>query len=87
MDAVEFAEWQAYYRICPFGDDWAQTDLLAWTLFQVNAGRAADGIKMGSFLPRRFGRGITEDLRPAVNPDVGKKLMAYFKAHGVTNGG
>lgn len=87
MDAVEFAEWQAYYRICPFGDDWAQTDLIAWMLYQVNRGPNSQNLGIGSFLPKGFGLGITEDRRVAKTPeDVGKKLMAFFKAQGLTNG-
>lgn len=86
MDAVEFAEWQAYYRICPFGDDWAQTDMLAWMLYQTNRGPNSENLKIGSFLPKGYGLGITEDRRCQKKPeDVGKKLMSYFKMHGVTD--
>lgn len=87
MDAVEFAEWKAYYRIYPFGDDWAQADMLAWMLYQANRGPNSENLKIGSFLPKGFGLGITEDRRRPKEPeDVGKKLMSYFKLHGVTDG-
>lgn len=87
MDAVEFAEWQAYYRICPFGDDWAQADLITWMLYQVNRGRNSDNLSIGSFLPKGFGLGITEGRKPPKSPEeVGKKLMDIFKSQGLTNG-
>ena len=87
MDAVEFAEWQAFYRICPFGDDWAQTDLIAWMLYQVNRGRNSQSLGIGSFLPKGFGLGVTEDQRPAKNTDeVGKTLLEFFKQMGAGNG-
>lgn len=84
MDAVEFAEWQAYYRIQPWGDDWAQADLTAWMLYQVNRGRNSENLRMGSFIPKGFGLGITEDRQPAkTTDDVVNKLQAWAKVNGV----
>ncbi len=84
MDAVEFAEWQAYYRICPFGDDWAQTDLIAWMLYQVNRGRNSQNLGIGSFLPKWFGLGITEARESSKTADdVATKLNAWAKMHGL----
>lgn len=34
MSAREFREWQAYYRIRPWGDDWVQTGVIAASNFQ-----------------------------------------------------
>jgi hypothetical protein len=42
---------------------------------------------VGSFLPKGFGLGVTEDRRPAKNADeVGKTLLEFFKQMGAANG-
>jgi hypothetical protein len=84
MDAQEFAEWQAYYRIQPFGDDWAQTDAILWMLYQVNRSRNSENLTMGTFLPKGFGLGITEKHEPAkTGEDIARKLNAWAKMHGL----
>jgi len=88
MDAVEFAEWQAYYRIQPFGDDWAQASTVAWMLYQVNRTSKSDNLSMDTFLPKSFGIGLTPDRTRVATPvDVTAKLMQWAKLNGVKHVG
>ena len=84
MDAVEFAEWQAYYRIQPFGDDWAQASTIAWMLYQVNRTRQSENLKIDTFLPRGFGSGITEAVAPQETPrDMYQRVLRQAQAAGI----
>ncbi len=87
LDAQEFAEWQAYYKICPWGDDWAQADLIAWVLYQANRGRDSRDLEPGAFMPRAYGIGITAKPESAKSPEeVVAKLNQWAKVNGVKSG-
>jgi len=77
ISAAELAEWQAYYRFEPFGDEWQQTSYLC-----AMTGNAAGGKKGG-------GRFKPQDFMPA-NPPIrrarqtGEQMLSIFRliAHG-----
>jgi hypothetical protein len=49
IDAREFQEWIEYYKQEPFGDDWAQTALLAAVLVNLWSKKK---VKPDQFIPR-----------------------------------
>jgi hypothetical protein len=82
LDAQEFAEWKAYYRVCPWGDDWAQADLIAAMLY-----RGSSSIEPGAFMPTQYGIGCTKDATAAATAqDVAAKLDQWAHMNGLTHG-
>ena len=84
VDSREFTEWQAAYRVQPWGDDWAQTDLIAWLLHSAHRAPGAAALDVGHFLPAVFPAGLR--VKPHVFPateDVVKKLEAWGQASGL----
>lgn len=76
LSADELAEWQAYYFLEPWGDDWHRTALLATILSEVNRDDKKRGEPYGpdDFLPKlpelefyEFGDGSEEESRQAVD--------------------
>lgn len=69
MDLREFAEWKAAYRVQPWGDDWAQAQLLADMQWRGTTPPAPNWA-----IPTRFGIGITK-------PPEGERQSATFVMH------
>lgn len=72
MDLREFAEWKAAYRVQPWGDDWAQTQLLADMQWRGTTPPAPNWA-----IPTAFGLGITK-------PPEGDRQSLAFMTHSLT---
>lgn len=84
IDSLEFAEWRALYQIKPWGDDWAQTDLIAWMLHTVNSTKK---LPVGHFLPTAFPAGVVhrEPVWPSADV-LAARFRQYEKSMGLTDG-
>lgn len=53
MSALEFAEWQAYYRLEPFGEERAdlRSAIVAKTIADVNTPRGSPRAELADFMP------------------------------------
>ena len=82
IDSAEFAEWLAAYKIKPWGDDWAQTDQLAYLIC------ATSGVsrpKVGQFLPTQWPPGTTEELNSYPTTDqLVQRINAWLVGSGAT---
>lgn len=84
MDAWEFAEWRAAYRVQPWGDDWAQTQLLADMMWQSTKTPEPQWA-----VPRHFGIGITPDAsvpKQQTPEEIAHHLNVWLKGSGLANG-
>lgn len=74
MSAAEFAEWMAYYRLDPFGEDRAdlRTGILASVLANLFGGRRAGRFKPLDFMPK-FDR-----KRRQTSTEMYRKLRAMY---------
>lgn len=77
IDAREFAEWRALYQIKPWGDDWAQADLIAWASLG-----GPPNTKPGTFLPAGFPIGV----RPSSDYPSTEELIARMNAWAAGSG-
>lgn len=59
MDAREFQEWQEYYRLEPWGDDWMQTGLIVSSNANLWSKRK---YKPEQFIPRAKQRKTPEQM-------------------------
>lgn len=64
MSSVEFQEWQEYYRIEPFGDDWQQAGTIAAASVNVWSKRK---VKPDHFIPRTKTRKTDEEIEAQMN--------------------
>ena len=85
MDMHEFAEWRAAYSVQPWGDDWAQTQLLADMMWQSSRMPESQWA-----LPRGFGIGITPDRtvapRQQTPAEIQHNIMLWLKGSGLAHG-
>lgn len=84
MTAAEFTDWQAFYRVEPFGDEWRQTGEIC-----AMVGNAAGGKRNGgSFTPRDF-----LPIKPLLKhiyagcKQTGAQMLAAFKLLAVATKG
>lgn len=61
MSAREFAEWQEYYKIEPFGDDWLQAGVTASAIANSSPW-VRKRVKPGDFIPRVKARKSPEEI-------------------------
>jgi hypothetical protein len=64
MDAVEFEEWKAYYRVEPFGDDWQQAGTIAAATVNTWSKRK---VKPEQFIPKTKARKSPEEIERQMN--------------------
>lgn len=76
MSAREFVEWQEYYAMEPFGDDWMQTATIASS--NVNLW-AKHKVRLERFIPRARRRKTPEEME--------REMMAFAKMHNKRQGG
>jgi hypothetical protein len=84
IDSREFTEWQAAYRVQPWGDDWAQTDLICWILHAINRPSSSPSLPVNHFLPMSYPVGMRPMPAKMPSPEeVTAKLEAWGRASGL----
>lgn len=76
IDSREFTEWRAAYKIKPWGDDWAQADLIAWMVHTAAGGKR---LEVGHFLPRGFPVGVRSDEKIWPSAEVLAARMRQYE--------
>ena len=71
IDSRAFAEWCAYLRLHPTGDDWQQTGTIASTMVNMWSDGKAKATEPGDFVPA---------WKPPKPPMRGDDMAAIFKA-------
>jgi hypothetical protein len=64
MTSREFAEWQEYYKLAPFGDDWLQTSMIATSNLQP---WTKQKLEPDMFVPRLKPKQTKEQVIAALN--------------------
>ena len=72
IDAREFQEWQEYYKLEPFGDDWLQAGTIAATAVNSNP------FVKRSVKPERFIPKAKASKTPA---EIEAQMNAWARAH------
>lgn len=84
VDSREFTRWKAAYRVQPWGDSWAQADLIAWLIHAVNRSPGSESLPAGHFIPRHFPSGLSYVPPPMPTPqEVAEKMQAWAKSAGI----
>ena len=83
MPAAEFAEWLAYYRHSPFGDERAdlRTGIVASTVANAMAGRPGKSWTAKDFMPE-FGRSQPKRQTVAEQLSIVKEFVAAAEHSG-----
>lgn len=85
MSAQEFADWQFYAQIEPFGEDRAdfRAGVIASTFYNMNRGKNAEALKPSDFM--HFAE--KPERAPATAADVHAKLRAWLPPKPAPAGG
>lgn len=80
LSGEELAEWQAFYALEPWGDDWKRTALLAMLLAEThrNADERSEPFRMDEFMPRLAEE--DEEAEPVEDEPAWMRWKAAFGA-------